>query len=300
VVVVGGGPAGLSCALMLGRMRRSVAICDAGRQRNSASHAMHGYLGREGIAPSEFLELGRAEVARYPSVSFHRGLVTDAVAVDGGFRVTMEGGPVMSCRRLVLATGVVDQLPAVPGAEAIYGVGLHHCPYCDGWELRDQPLVVYGRGDADGAAFALSLTRWSRELVLCTDGASGCGEEALARLRRFDIPVMEQRVRRFARLDDGPIEVLLDDGTSLRCGGVFFNTTRQQQSDLAARLGCKEAGPTGCEIESATGRSSVDGLYVIGDASRDVLQVIVAAAEGARAAIDINGALLRDDGVLPA
>jgi thioredoxin reductase len=194
---------------------------------------------------------------------------------------------------------VVDQLPPVPGAEELLGKGLHHCPYCDGWELRDRRLIVYGKGDADGAHFALALTRWSDDLVLCTDGPSGCTEDALARLRRARIPVIEQRVRRFARAGD-EIEAALDDGTSLRGGGVFFNTTRRHPGDLLEQLGCQEAEPTGCRIEDPSGRCSVAGLHVIGDASRDVLQVIVAAAEGTRAAIAINQALLREDDILPA
>ena len=298
VVVVGGGPAGLSCALVLGRARRDVTVCDAGRPRNRSAAAMHGYLTREGTSPLEFLAMGRAELARYPSVQLRRGLVIEATAIGGGFRVAMEDGHTMRCRKLVLATGIVDELPAVPGAEELYGRGLHHCPYCDGWELRDRALLVYGRGDADGAHFALALTRWSDDLTLCTDGPSGCTPDALRRLRRAGIPVVEQRVRRFARAGD-QIEALLDDGTALRCGGVFFNTTRRQPGDLLHQLGCEEAEPTGCRIDDPSGRCSVDGLYVIGDASRDALQVIVAAAEGARAAIDINGVLLREDDVLP-
>lgn len=299
VVVVGGGPAGLTCALVLGRARRDVTVCDAGRPRNRSAAAMHGYLTREGISPLEFLDLGRAELARYPSVEIRRGLVTEAAATRGGFRVTLESGHVLRCRKLVLATGIVDELPEVPGAEELYGRGLHHCPYCDGWELRDRALLVYGRGDADGAHFALALTRWSDDLILCTDGPSGCTADALRRLRRARIPVVEQRVRRFARAGD-QVEAILDDGTALRAGGVFFNTTRRQPGDLLHQLGCEEAEPTGCRIEDPAGRCSVDGLYVIGDASRDALQVVVAAAEGTRAAIDINGALLREDDVLPA
>lgn len=299
VVVVGGGPAGLSCALVLGRARREVTVCDAGRPRNRSAAAMHGYLTREGISPLEFLELGRAELARYPSVELRRGLVTGAAAIGGGFRVTMEDGRALRCRKLVVATGVVDQLPPVPGAEELYGRGLHHCPYCDGWEHRDRPLIVYGRGDADGAHFALALTRWSRELVLCTDGPSECTEDALARLARAGIPVIERRLGRFARAGD-QIEAILDDGAAVRGAAVFFNTTRRQPGDLLHQLECEEAEPTGCRIDHPAGRCSVDGLYVIGDASRDALQVIVAAAEGARAAIDINGALLREDDVLPA
>jgi thioredoxin reductase len=297
VVIVGGGPAGLSCAMVLGRSRRSTLVCDAGMPRNRTSRAMHGYLGRDGTAPASFLAIARAEAARY-AVEMWRGRVVAAVRSGREFRVELEDGRAVACRRLVLATGVEDVLPDVPGAEELFGRGLHHCPYCDGWELRDRAIAVYGRGDRDGAGFACTLTQWSRDLVLCTDGPSGCSERGLAALSRAGIRLIEERIVRFAPGPDG-VDILLASGERLRSAGVFFNTTRRQQSDLARRLGCVEAAPEGCDLDSPAGRTSVDGLYVVGDASRDVLQVSVAAAEGTRAAIDINAALLREDGILP-
>jgi thioredoxin reductase len=300
VVIVGGGPAGLSCALVLGRARRSVLLVDAGNQRNLRSRAMHGYLSRDGVPPSTFLVIARSEVSRYPSVELWNGRAVEASARDGEFVVQLDDGRAFTCRKLVLATGVEDVLPDVPGAAELLGRGLHHCPYCDGWELRDQPLTVYGRGDRDGAGFACGLTQWSRDLVLCTDGPSECSERGLAALDRAGIRLIEERVERFAPgAADGGVDVLLVSGQVLHCAGVFFNTTRRQQCDIAQSLGCAEAQPEGCDLENPAGRTSVEGLYVIGDASRDVLQVSVAAAEGTRAAIDINLSLLREDGVVP-
>src|SRR5581483_777393 len=177
VVVVGGGPAGLSTALLLGRMRRRTLVCDSGRYRNAAARAMHGYLTRDGASPAEFLRTARAEVARYGDVTLWRGEVTGAELVAGGFAVERAGAPGVRARKLVLATGVVDELPAIAGARELYGRGVHHCPYCDGFELRDQPLAVYARDEERGVGLALLLTRWSADVALCTDGPARLGDD---------------------------------------------------------------------------------------------------------------------------
>jgi thioredoxin reductase len=298
VIIVGGGPAGLSAALVLGRARRRVMVYDSGKYRNAASHAMHGFLSRDGIPPSEFLAIARGELARYPSVTLVRRRVEDAAREGAGFVVTLDDGQRAVGRKLVLATGVVDDLPPVKGAEALYGRALFHCPYCDGWELKDEPLAVYGRHDDRGAGLALELTQWSRKIVLCSDGPAELSKECQSRLRRFDIVVHEQRIACLEDKGAAGLRIVLDDGTALERRAMFFNTGRKQSTDLARRLGCDGYETEGCRVDSKVGKTHVPGLYVVGDASRDVLQVIVAAGEGCEAAITINGELLRDDGVL--
>jgi thioredoxin reductase len=147
VVIVGGGPAGLSAALMLGRCRRSVLVCDTGKPRNAASQAMHGYLTRDGIPPREFLAIARQQMQQYLTVEM-RDVEVQAAACrpDGRFDVTLDGGEHVTSRKLLIATGVADQLPQVPGLESLYGHSVFHCPYCDGWEVSDEPLAIYGRG----------------------------------------------------------------------------------------------------------------------------------------------------------
>ena len=152
VIVVGAGPAGLSAALMLGRCRRSVVVFDNSKPRNAASRALHGYLTRDGIAPADFLQLARGELAQYDSVEIRSEEVTAAECRPGdGFVVTVASGGTLRARKLLLATGVVDNLPDIPGFREMYGRSVFHCPYCDGWELCDRPLAVYGRG-ARGSA----------------------------------------------------------------------------------------------------------------------------------------------------
>jgi thioredoxin reductase len=144
-VIVGGGPAGLSCALLLGRSCRTVLVCDSGEYRNAASHAMHGYLTRDGVDPREFLALAREELKQY-RVEYRACAVKDVETAGDGFRVRLADGSDAEGRKLVLATGVADVIPPIEGMDQFYGRSVHHCPYCDGWEHRDQPIAIYGRG----------------------------------------------------------------------------------------------------------------------------------------------------------
>ena len=300
VAIIGAGPAGLSAALVLGRARRHVVVCDSGQYRNAPSRGMHGYLTREGMAPAEFLRVARAEVFVHETVELVQQEVVDVRRIADGFELRVEGIAPIRARKLLLATGVVDDLPPVEGAEALFGRGVYLCPYCDGWEVRDQPLAVYGRGDHKGASFALELTLWSSHIVLCTDGPGDLSAEYVARLAKAGIPVREGKIARLEGDGDRLTRIVFADGTSLACQALFFNTGRRQRSDFARRLGCAGYHEEGCDLTDKTGKTDVPGLYVIGDASRDTLQVIVAAAEGSQAAIAVNTELLRDDDVLGA
>jgi thioredoxin reductase len=292
-IVVGAGPAGLSGALMLGRCRRTVLVCDAGEPRNARSAGLHGYLTRDGIEPGEFLRLANDEVRRYPTIDFHRGQVVEARRNSRGFTVICDGGLQLSARKLLLATGVVDQVPDIEGIQEFYGRSVHHCPYCDGWEWRDQPLAVHGRGEA-GAALSLALTGWSDDVVLCTDGPSGLSEKDGKDLARAGIEVREELVVRLEGSDGRLERVVFAEGEPLPRRALFFCSGQQQRSDLAEKLGARftEKGavtPGSCEP------TNVPGLYVAGDASKEAQFVIVAAAEGAEAGMAINKALLKED-----
>ena len=292
-VIVGAGPAGLSAALMLGRCCRKVLVCDMGEPRNARSCGLHNYLTRDGIRPAEFLDHAREEVARYPTVEFRAVEVLDATRSPDGFRIVCGDGRQVATRKLLLATGVVDELPVLDGLEALYGTSVHHCPYCDGWEWRNQPIAVYGTAE-DGKALALGLTVWTRDLVLCTGGPSGLSEEDREQLAREGIEVREEAV---ARLEgkDGLLElVVFDNGESLPRRALFVCAGQHQRSALARKLGCRFT-PKGAVDTGTCEATDVPGLYVAGDASKEAQFVIVAAAEGAEAGMAINKSLLKDD-----
>ncbi|MBA3255855.1 MAG: NAD(P)/FAD-dependent oxidoreductase [Pyrinomonadaceae bacterium] len=292
VIIVGAGPAGLSAALILGRCRRSVLVCDAGHQRNAASRALHGYLTRDGIEPAELLRIGREQLRPYTTVHLRADEVTDTRCVENGFEITIND-EVVSTRKLLLATGVVDRLPDIDGLKSLYGRSVFHCPYCDGWELRDQPIAIYGREDR-GSGLALELTGWSRDLVVCTDGPATFSADDRDRLAELNIAVREERISRLEGSDGQLERIIFANGDALPRRGMFFNTGQDQRCDLAAKLGC-EFTERGAVRTGEYEMTKVPGLFVAGDASRAVQLVIVAAAEGAEAAFAINKALITED-----
>ena len=294
VIIVGAGPAGLNAALILGRCRRSVLICDNGRPRNAASHALHGYLTRDGSDPREFLTLGRQELRRYETVDLRDVAATDAQCQPNGqFVVTLADGAVLRSRKLLVATGVCDNLPEIPGIREMYGRSVFHCPYCDGWEIRDQPIAIYGKGHR-GVGLALELTVWSRDLVLCTDGPADMGDDDRARLARNGVAIREERVTALEGRDGILARILFDGGAPLLRRAMFFTAGQFQRSELAIRLGC-EFNDKGTVRTGKYESTHLPGLYVAGDASRAVQWVIVAAAEGAEAAFAINTDLIKED-----
>jgi thioredoxin reductase len=293
VLIVGGGPAGLSAALILGRCRRRVLLCDAGEPRNRFARAMHGFLSRDGIDPKEFLQIARYQLRAYGTIERRDVAVTAARAAEGGFEATLAGGATVRARKILIATGVVDELPQVEGAREHYGAGVFHCPYCDGYERRDKKLAVYGRGKA-GYGLALELKAWSGDIVLCTDGEAELTEEQAERLAGNGITV---RTEKLLRLDgDGEALtqiVFADTETPLERDAMFFAAPARQACDLAFSLGCVPTEKGSVDTDHFE-RTEVPGVFVAGDASRSVQLVIVAAAEGAMAAFAINTELLKE------
>ena len=293
VVIVGGGPAGLSAALILGRSRRKVLVCDNGHPRNEASHAMHGYLTRDGIPPSEFLQIARDQLAPYDTVEMRDVTVISAACVDGRFVTRLATGEDVHSRKLLIATGVRDNVPAIDGIDALYGQSVFHCPYCDGWEVRDQPIAIYGRGER-GYGLSLELTAWSRDLVLLTDGPCELDDTQRGRLTQLRIPVREERLERLEGTDGILRRIVFAGGDSLERRAMFFTTGQHQQSALAVGLGC-EFNDKGTVRTGRYESTHLAGLFVCGDASRAVQWVIVAASEGAEAAFAINTDLIKED-----
>ncbi len=291
-IVVGGGPAGLSAALVLGRCCRRVLVCDSGVYRNARSREAHSFFTRDGTPPAELLRIGREELAKY-GVDLRMVGVTSACAKDRCFTVSLADGTALESRKLLLATGIRDRVPDVPGIDELYGKSVHHCPYCDGWEWRDQPLAVYGQKH-HGYALAMNLRHWTDDLVLLTDGRPGPSRGRVAELKRYGIAV---RTEPLARVEgrDGQLErIVFKSGEVLERSALFFSTEQEQCCTLPSQFGClfNKKGTIETSLKCET---NVPGLYVAGDASRDVQFVIVAASEGAKAAVAIHEALLEED-----
>ncbi|MEZ5177635.1 MAG: NAD(P)/FAD-dependent oxidoreductase [Acidimicrobiales bacterium] len=297
VVIVGGGAAGLSAALVLGRARRRVLVVDAGAPRNAPAAHMQGYLSRDGMPPSELLAAGREEIARYGV-----DLVVDAVvglrpagAVDGepSFDVELASGDVVVGRRVLVTTGVRDDVPEVAGVRERWGRDLLHCPYCHGWEVRDQPLAVLG-GFAGSVDHALLLRQWSDDVVFLAHTYELAAEER-EQLAACSVPVVEGHVARLVVEGDRLAGVELEDGRTVRRTAVFVRPRIVPHADgLLAGLGC-DVEPSGFVATDRMGATSVPGVWAAGNVADPRAQVITAAGAGSAAAIAINADLVTAD-----
>ena len=293
VLIVGGGPAGLNAALVLGRCRRRVLLVDKGEPRNARSGGVNGYLTRDGCKPHDLRRIGREELMRYETVEVRDGEVVRAQGRNSHFAIELAGGERAEGRKLLLATGLHEDLPPVEGFEELFGRGVWNCPYCDGWEHRDQALAVYGKGSS-GKNFALELTIWSRDLVFLTDGPTDLTDDERAELDREGIGLDERKLARLEGGEHGLERIVFEQGEPLPRKGLFFIYGERDASELITQLGC-ELTPKGTVPTHSYEKTNVPGLYAAGDASRRVQFAIVAAAEGAMAAFAINTELLKED-----
>ncbi len=294
VVIVGGGPAGLSAALVLGRCLRRVLVFDAGAPRNAPARVFNGYLSRDGSTPGEFLQICREQLTRYETVELRKAKVRGAQRNDGGFSVTLENGDVIESRMLLLATGLVDELPEIEGFKRFYGKSAHSCPLCDGWEHRGEGVVVTG-GNQDAADLAIEMLQWSKDVVLCSNGPLKCDAKARKQIARGGIRVIEAPIARLEGEGDSLAGVRFTDGSFLPRTVLFFSPGQHQKSPLAEQLGCEFCPEDGCVQCDEKVATCVPGLYAAGNASRGVQMVIAAAAEGTLAAVAINNALVEAD-----
>ncbi|MFF4909409.1 NAD(P)/FAD-dependent oxidoreductase [Streptomyces sp. NPDC001260] len=294
VIVVGGGAAGLSAALVLGRARRRTLVVDAGEPRNAPAAHMHGYLTRDGMPPAEFLATGREEIARYGVE-----LVRDrAVDVAPGFTVSLASGRTVRARRLVVATGLKDEPPAVPGVAERFGRDVLHCPYCHGWEVRDRAFGVLATTPMS-VHQALMVSQWSKDvtLFLHTVDERELTDDDLRRLATAGVKVVPGEVAELVVEGDRLTGVRLADGATHAREVVFVAPRAVPRTDLLERLGAElRETPFGAyPVVEETGRTTVPGVWAAGNAMGFAEQVVNAAAGGYRAGATINGELLMAD-----
>lgn len=286
VVIVGGGPAGLSAALLLGRCRREVVLFDDGNYRNASARRMHGFLTRDDTTPRELRLIAHSEIERYPSVSIVPRSVADVRRVGSRFAVLVSDGEELQCNALLVATGFRDTQPAIAGARELHGDLVVPCPYCDAWEVRDQPLAAFSHADDRGAAYASLLAQWTNDVVLCAERRPQLSDDMRQRLAARNVRVEHRELRSVERERDG-IRLIFVEGETLWRRKLFYHLGGGPASKIAHHLGAA-FDSHGCVEVDRRGQSSLPGLFVAGDATRDVLQAVVAAGEGAAAAVMIN------------
>ncbi|MDC0742090.1 NAD(P)/FAD-dependent oxidoreductase [Polyangium mundeleinium] len=292
VLIVGGGPAGLGAALILGRCRREVLVCDAGTPRNAPARGIHGLLGHDGLPPAELLRRGREEARRY-GVTIRDVEVCDVRRCEHGFEAELADGGRVEARKVVLATGMLDVIPAIEGILTYYGRGVYHCPICDGWECRDQPIGVLGPARRARRA-ALSLLRWSDDILVFTHGPAALTDDDRRLFEKHRIGLREAPIQRLEGDGEALARVVLSDGEVVPRRAIFLKTGEVPRSDLPTKLGCKINGDGTTEAEFH-GSTESEGVFVVGDASPRVQLVSVAQAEGAAAAVRINAILQEED-----
>jgi thioredoxin reductase len=290
VIVVGGGPAGLSAALILGRMRREVLLLDTDAPANAVSSAMHGFLAQDGVPPAEVRRVAAEQLDPYGSVERRATAAVFARRAAEGFEVTLAGGDTVWGRRLLLAHGMRYGLPDLDGVEELWGKRVFHCPYCHGWEVRDQAIAVYASGEK-AVHQALLLRALSEEVVLLSAGIDA-GDEDRRHLARAGVRVIDDPVERLAPIEDGLRVEFAGERRDLERHALFIQPELSLASEIAPSLGAGLT-ETGAVHTDETGLTTVPGLYAAGDAGTEVQSVAVATGSGARAAYALNADLAR-------
>jgi thioredoxin reductase len=297
-IVVGGGAAGLSAALVLGRARRRTLLVDAREPSNLPAEGIGGLLGHDGRPPAELYAMGRAELGAYPTVELRDGTVEGGERVDGGFALDLAGGARELTRRVILATGMEYRPPDLPGLAPLWGRSVFHCPFCHGWEMRDAALAVLGGGDA-GLHRALLLRGWSDDVVLLSDGPAKLASGDRERLSTAGVEVDERPVARLIARDGALAAVEFVDGSTRAREGLLVPVTVAQRSSLAAQLGAEpaDAGPVAVDalIVDTMFRTTAEGVSAAGDTSAQLQQVAGAISAASLAAVGVVQGLMAED-----
>jgi thioredoxin reductase len=293
VVIIGGSSAGLSAALILGRSLRDVVVIDDHKPCNRFSHASHGFLTRDGVPPSELIQIAYDQLERYPTVARKTATALHVVKNDSGFVITSSDASKLQARIVLLATGLHDELPPLEGIEGLWGKSVFHCPYCDGYEVRGKAISVYG-SDETTMHLVMMLRNWTANLTLC---AADSWKPAVAqrdRLTRFGISVVEKPIAALESADSQIQALRFADGTSLPCNALFIRPKTTHRTSFAHDLGCKVNEHNVVQVD-LRGRTSVEGVYAAGDLSSPMRSVAIAVAQGAAAGYGINADLIDRD-----
>lgn len=292
VGIIGGGPAGLSAALVLGRARKSVIVIDEAKARNRVTLETHGFLTRDGVSPAEFRRIAKEEISAYPSVQFVEDRAVEVTGVDGDFRITTAQGVIYRCKKVLFAIGKKDAPLDISGLSEVYGRSAFVCPYCDGWELRDQPLAIIAKG-AGAFHFAKMISGWTSKRVICTNGPDELTDEQREELKLHQVEVFDSPIERIESSNGQVERIVLSNGNSVACTGIFFTPKIIASSDISQSLGCKMT-ESGSIVTDAFGKTNVPGVFSAGDAATELYQAIAAASTGSLAAAGINNELLHE------
>ncbi|KMY53750.1 pyridine nucleotide-disulfide oxidoreductase [Bacillus sp. FJAT-27231] len=287
VAILGGGPGGLSAALVLGRSLRKVALIDEGKPRNQVTVKSHGFLTRDGLHPSAIRDIAHEQMKYYPNVQISKDVVQRVEKTNGLFVTKTKKGSTILSKKVIAAMGMRDHLPDIPGIKEVYGKTLFHCPYCDGWERKNEPLAVFGNGEAL-IPFVKIIYNWSKDLIVFTNGKAEISDEEKQELMQHKIHIKETPITAI-RSSDGKMEqVILKGGEAISRKGGFMVTTGEKQASMIPALLGVPLNEKGEYETDEHGQTAIDGLFVIGDAKNTFTSLIGAASQGYEAGVRIN------------
>ncbi|MDQ3442134.1 MAG: NAD(P)/FAD-dependent oxidoreductase [Chloroflexota bacterium] len=296
VVIVGGGPAGLSAALTLARARRHVLLLDGDKPRNGPSHAAHNFFTCDGEHPMELRRIGREQLSAYSTVRISAGEIVGVEGRDGAFRLRFVDGTEIEARKVILATGVRDILPKIEGVQRLLGTSMFACPYCDGWEFRDQPWAVLA-APPEALMYAAMLTNWTRDLVLLTNCVVDLDAETAQGLDRLGVLIRTEPIARLVS-DEGDHlrRIVFATGDTLERSVLFHRPRQEPRSALAEQLGCElvESPIPGLIRVDAMQQTSVPGVFAAGDVTTPMQQIAIAVSTGSAAGAMINHHLVEE------
>jgi thioredoxin reductase len=282
--IIGGGPAGLNAALVLGRAKRSVMLFDDNKPRNAVTQHSHGFITRDGVRPAEFRAIGQREITQYPSVEISPTRVETVRKQGPTFELVARSGETFEARTLILATGIQETLPAVEGIYDYYGKSLFNCPFCDGWELREKPLVVIVENEMGASHIPKLLYNWSQDIVVCTNGHRVLNEEQKLFFAKYGIRVIEERIVTLAGHDGQLERLVFENHPDIERSGGLVAIQWKQATSIGQDLGCETNAMGGIAVDDF-GHTNIKGVYAAGDTTSVMqAQLILAAAGGSKAA----------------
>ncbi|GAB3643380.1 NAD(P)/FAD-dependent oxidoreductase [Spirosoma arcticum] len=292
-IIVGGSVAGLSAALVLGRSLRRVLVVDGGKPCNRQTPHSHSFMTRDGETPAQLTVIARQQALAYPTVSFMNGNVVTLTKNEVGFSLSTDQGESFRARKVLLATGVEDMMPPLPGFAECWGRSVLHCPYCHGYEVQHQPLGVLAHPDHVMMQVPL-IRHWSKNLTLFTNGTVSLTTEQRDTIQRLNVPIVETPIQRIRHENGMMTAFAFADGSALALTALFAAVPFRQHSDLAQQVGCTFT-ETGLIGVSLFGETSVPGLFAAGDNSSPLRQLAIASANGGTAGAGLNRELINDD-----
>lgn len=293
-IIIGGGPSGMSAALVLGRANKEIVLFDEDKPRNRVTNESHGFITRDGITPTAFKSLAKEDLLKYPSIKVDNRKVVDAQKKGKLFTIQTSDGQTFEARKILLATGLQDIFPEIQGLSDFYGKSLFTCPFCDGWELSNKKLVIIS-DNPEILHYVELIYNWSKDLVLCTNGKKSLDQETKTLLEKKNIKVLEDQISELAGKNGELEKIIFENGDELAREGGFVPTNLVQGSNLAEKLGC-EIDEKGEVVTAMFGRTNIEGVFASGDSSTMApAQLINAASDGNKAAIGMMKELVKED-----